>query len=99
PQRRSTLFPYTTLFRSLVGRASGIDADVRRDAPFAGYDEAEVHVPVYETGDVWARTMVRLDEVREAARLIRATAEPRDDGLTRRSEEHTSELQSRFDLV
>src|SRR2546422_178765 len=67
----------------LVGRASGIDADVRRDAPFAGYDEAEVHVPVYETGDVWARTMVRLDEVREAARLIRATAEPRDDGLTR----------------
>jgi len=67
----------------LVGRASGIDADVRRDAPFAGYDEAEVHVPVYETGDVWARTMVRLDEVSEAARLIRAAAEARADGLTR----------------
>jgi Ni,Fe-hydrogenase III large subunit/Ni,Fe-hydrogenase III component G len=66
----------------LVGRASGIDADVRRDAPFAGYDEAEVRVPLYETGDVWARTMVRLDEVREAAQLIRAMAEHRADRRT-----------------
>ncbi len=35
----------------LVGRASGIDADVRRDAPFAAYGEAEVRVPLYETGE------------------------------------------------
>jgi Ni,Fe-hydrogenase III large subunit/Ni,Fe-hydrogenase III component G len=59
----------------LVGRASGIDADVRRDAPFAAYGEAEVRVPLYETGDVWARTMVRIDETREAARLICTTAQ------------------------
>ena len=58
----------------LIGRASGIDADVRRDVPFAAYGEAEVRVPLYETGDVWARTMVRIDEAREAARLIRTTA-------------------------
>jgi Ni,Fe-hydrogenase III large subunit/Ni,Fe-hydrogenase III component G len=55
----------------VVGRASGIDADARRDAPFAAYGETGVHVPVYGTGDVWARTMVRLEEAREAARLIR----------------------------
>src|SRR5213594_2658988 len=67
----------------LVGRASGIDADVRRDAPFAGYDEAEVHVPVYETGDVWARTMVRIDEAREATRLVRTTAGRGAEGATR----------------
>jgi len=54
----------------LVGRASGIDADLRRDAPFAAYGETGVHVSVYGTGDVWARTMVRLDEAREAARLV-----------------------------
>lgn len=58
----------------LVGRASGIDADLRRDAPFAAYGETRVHVSVYGTGDVWARTMVRLDEAREAARLIREVA-------------------------
>jgi Ni,Fe-hydrogenase III large subunit len=64
----------------LVGRASGIDADVRRDAPFAAYGETGVRVPVYGTGDVWARTMVRLDEAREAARLIREAARHGGEG-------------------
>src|SRR5207245_10873130 len=67
----------------LVGRAIGVDADVRRDAPFAGYAEVEVRVPAYETGDVWARTMVRTDEAREAARLVRATADRCVEGTTR----------------
>jgi Ni,Fe-hydrogenase III large subunit/Ni,Fe-hydrogenase III component G len=58
----------------LVARASGIDADVRRDAPFAAYGELDVRVAGYESGDVWARTMLRIDEAREAARLIRAAA-------------------------
>jgi Ni,Fe-hydrogenase III large subunit len=67
----------------LVGRASGIDADVRRDAPFAAYGETDVNVSVYGTGDVWARTMVRLDEAREAARLIRETARRDAGGVAR----------------
>jgi Ni,Fe-hydrogenase III large subunit len=56
----------------MVARASGIDADARRDAPFAPYEALGVRVPVYGTGDVWARTMVRLDEARESARIIEA---------------------------
>jgi Ni,Fe-hydrogenase III large subunit/Ni,Fe-hydrogenase III component G len=56
----------------LVARASGIDADARRDGPFPPYDALGVKVPVYDTGDVWARTMVRLDEARESSRLIAA---------------------------
>jgi len=64
----------------LVGRASGIDADLRRDAPFADYGEAGVHVAVYGAGDVWARTMVRLDEARESARLIREAAARDEEG-------------------
>src|SRR5438067_5113109 len=55
---RSTLFPYTTLFRSL--RYDQFDQEERRHAP--GCVRREV-------------------------------------GRTHRSEEHTSELQSRFDLV
>ncbi|HXG02009.1 MAG TPA: NADH-quinone oxidoreductase subunit C, partial [Candidatus Binatia bacterium] len=54
----------------LSGRASGLDADVRRDAPFAAYAQVPVPVPVYTAGDVWARTMVRIDEVAVAARLV-----------------------------
>ena len=58
----------------LAGRASGIDADARRDAPCAAYDALGVRAAVHEAGDVLARTLVRLDEAREAARLIRAVA-------------------------
>jgi Ni,Fe-hydrogenase III large subunit len=64
----------------MVARASGIDADARRDAPFAPYDRLGVRVPVYETGDVWARTMVRLDEARESVRLVTTLLEGLEAG-------------------
>jgi Ni,Fe-hydrogenase III large subunit/Ni,Fe-hydrogenase III component G len=54
-----------------VARASGLDADARRDHPFAAYGELSVRVPVFESGDVKARTLVRVEEARESARLIR----------------------------
>ena len=54
-----------------VARASGIGADVRRDHPFAAYGHLEVRVPVFESGDVKARTLVRIEEARESVRLIR----------------------------
>ena len=58
----------------MVARASGIDADARRDAPFAAYGALSLHVPVYETGDVWARTLLRIEEARQAAALIAEAA-------------------------
>ncbi|HEX9438529.1 MAG TPA: NADH-quinone oxidoreductase subunit C, partial [Roseiflexaceae bacterium] len=54
-----------------VARASGIDVDVRRDHPFAAYGALQVNVPVFDSGDVYARTMVRVVEVREAVNLIK----------------------------
>jgi Ni,Fe-hydrogenase III large subunit len=58
-----------------VARASGIDADVRRDHPFAAYGELSFRVPVFASGDVKARTLVRVEEARESARLIRQAVE------------------------
>jgi Ni,Fe-hydrogenase III large subunit len=55
----------------VVGRASGIDQDVRRDRPFAAYDELTVNVVSYRYGDVRARLRVRMDEIHESIRLIR----------------------------
>lgn len=55
----------------VVGRASGIDQDVRRDRPFAAYNELPVKVPLYRYGDVRARLRVRMDEIHESIRLIR----------------------------
>jgi Ni,Fe-hydrogenase III large subunit len=64
----------------LVGRASALDADARRDAPVDAYRELDVRVAVRDTGDVWARTMVRLDEARESARLIDIAAARAGEG-------------------
>jgi Ni,Fe-hydrogenase III large subunit/Ni,Fe-hydrogenase III component G len=58
-----------------VARASGIDIDVRRDHPFAAYDALSVRVPVFDSGDVKARTLVRIEEARESVRLIRHAVE------------------------
>lgn len=55
----------------VVGRASGIDQDVRRDRPFAAYDELPVKAALYRYGDVRARLRVRMDEVHESIRLVR----------------------------
>ena len=54
-----------------VARASGIDIDARRDHPFAAYGELEFRVPVFESGDVEARTLARVEEAGESVGLIR----------------------------
>ena len=54
-----------------VARASGIDIDARRDHPFAAYEELGFAVPVMTSGDVKARALVRVEEARESAKLIR----------------------------
>ena len=54
----------------VAARASGIDEDARRDYPFAAYAALKPRVVVHTDGDVWARMMVRVQEAREAARLI-----------------------------
>ena len=55
----------------VVGRASGMDQDVRRDRPFAAYNELAVNVVLYRYGDVRARLRVRMDEIHQSIRLIR----------------------------
>ncbi|MBI3595571.1 MAG: NADH-quinone oxidoreductase subunit C [Nitrospirae bacterium] len=54
----------------VVGRASSIDRDVRRDHPFAAYGHLTFKVPIYRYGDVRARLRVRIDEVHETIGLI-----------------------------
>lgn len=54
-----------------VARASGLDVDARRDHPFAAYNELKFRVPVFETGDVRARTMMRVEEATESVEIIR----------------------------
>src|SRR5438067_4697935 len=81
----STLFPYTTLFRSYMApeQVSGKVLDQRTDLFSLG-------IVLYELS-----TGMRLFK-RES---LEATVSAVSQGQVPRSEEHTSELQSRFDLV
>ncbi len=51
-------------------RASGVDHDLRRDAPFHAYDELSVEVMVETAGDTQARALVRVRELEESLRLV-----------------------------
>jgi len=53
-----------------VGRASGMDFDVRRDAAYPPYDRLIVHAPSLEHGDVSARVRIRYEEVKVSLQLI-----------------------------
>src|SRR3712207_8215168 len=84
---RSTLFPYTTLFRSVAGPGVVVlhhllvDPELHELAAAVGLDEEAPLVADH----------LRLDELR--------SFDPGLDQLETRSEEHTSELQSRQYLV
>ena len=61
-------------------RASGVNWDVRRDEPYEAYDEIDFKVPVYQEGDVYARYLVRLEEMRQSTRMIRQLVEGLPEG-------------------
>ena len=61
-------------------RASGVDVDVRRDAPYSVYNEFEFGVPVVESGDVFARVVVRALECYESIKIIRQALENLPEG-------------------
>lgn len=54
----------------MAARASGIDADLRRDHPHDGYAQLRFEIPVETGGDVRARLMVRAREVGQSFRIV-----------------------------
>ena len=50
-------------------RASGVDFDVRRDMPYSSYEKFQFNVPTSTIGDVWARYIVRMQEMRESIKI------------------------------
>lgn len=52
-------------------RASGVPYDLRKDRPYLCYDRFEFDVPVGTTGDCYDRYLIRLEEIRQSARIIR----------------------------
>lgn len=61
-------------------RGSGVDHDLRRDAPYHAYDELEVRVPIHTGKDCYARAYLRVAEIRESIRLVRQLLEGVPEG-------------------
>src|SRR5437867_1602793 len=54
-----------------MGRASGIDYDVRKASPYSAYDRMDFEVPVGSAGDNYDRYLVRMEEMRQSMRITR----------------------------
>jgi len=52
-------------------RASGVDIDLRRDAPYSGYENFKFKVPLGKNGDVFDRYMCRVQELRESIAIVK----------------------------
>lgn len=63
-----------------VGRACGLDYDVRKDNPYSVYDRFEFDVPIATTGDCLDRYLVRLEEMRQSIRIMRQAMAQLPDG-------------------
>jgi Ni,Fe-hydrogenase III large subunit/Ni,Fe-hydrogenase III component G len=53
-----------------VARGSDVKIDVRKDAPYAAYDEIPFRLISRSEGDSWARLLVRLDEISESIDIL-----------------------------
>src|SRR5215813_79913 len=51
-------------------RGSGVRLDIRRANPYSSYEQYEFEIPTENGGDVWARYLVRMREMKESHRIV-----------------------------
>jgi len=61
-------------------RGSGVPRDVRKDEPYAAYDEIPFDIAVWANGDTYDRYLVRLEEMRQSMRIVRQAVEGLPEG-------------------
>jgi NADH-quinone oxidoreductase subunit D len=61
-------------------RGSGVDIDLRRDMPYSSYEKFKFNVPVRSEGDVFARYLCRVAELRESIGIVRQALDGMPEG-------------------
>jgi len=64
-------------------RASGVDLDLRRDAPYSSYDKFKFQVPLDKNGDVFDRYLCRVQELRESISMVKQALDGMPEGPTK----------------
>jgi NADH-quinone oxidoreductase subunit C/D len=68
---------------SLTGptlRGSGVNYDVRKAEPYAAYADVEWEVPLGKNGDTYDRYFIRVEEIRQSARIVSQCLDKLPDG-------------------
>jgi NADH-quinone oxidoreductase subunit D len=55
----------------VILRGSGIEWDLRKEEPYALYDEVDFDVPVAKAGDSYARYLLYMEEMRQSVRILK----------------------------
>ena len=61
-------------------RGAGLNWDIRKSEPYSSYEKFDFKVPVETSNDVWSRYRVRIQEMRESARIITQALEGMPEG-------------------
>lgn len=66
-----------------LSRAAGIDWDVRKNEPYSGYEQYQFEVPIGVNSDVYDRFLVRVEEMRQSAQILKQALASLPAGPTR----------------
>ncbi len=61
-------------------RAAGVKWDLRKAQPYSGYEQYDFEIPTGESGDTFDRYIVRMQEMRQAIRIIRQAVDRIPEG-------------------
>jgi NADH:ubiquinone oxidoreductase subunit D len=79
----SSLTPEDAINWGLSGpmlRAPGLDHDIRRAEPYSIYDRFKFDIPTGTQGDVYDRLVVRMEEMRQSAKIVEQALDDIPDG-------------------
>ncbi len=61
-------------------RAAGLQWDIRKSQPYSSYEKFDFEIPTRTENDVYARYLVRIEEMRQSSRIIKQALEGMPEG-------------------
>jgi NADH-quinone oxidoreductase subunit D len=69
-------------------RAAGLKTDARKDEPYSSYEKFDFEVPTRTESDVYARYLVRLQEMRQSTKIVRQAMDGMPSGDWKAADQH-----------